>query len=299
MHTKSDRNGFPVTQVVRVLVALIAVSGIGGPLFAGGKAEDFAFEPVSGESHWTYTVDLEELEEGKHNLVIRSVDAAGNVRLEGPYDFRVDPETDIPSVAVAHPQSGDRVGRMLPIIGTARDDDGISRVEVSVNEGSWRPAAGTEAWSAVLDAGALGDGPHTLSVRSFDLNGVEGPQITVPFIVDTSVPSGGVNDPISGARISGKTKISGSLQDPNGIKALELSRDGGESWENLKFSRDKDSGTASFEVSLDSRKLSDGPVVWWFRGIDSQKSFAEIPFLFLRGQPRTGDYPGAARRRIP
>ena len=31
-------------------------------LWAGGKADDFAFEPVSGESHWTYTVNLEELE---------------------------------------------------------------------------------------------------------------------------------------------------------------------------------------------------------------------------------------------
>ncbi|MCK5248392.1 MAG: hypothetical protein KAJ98_00415, partial [Spirochaetaceae bacterium] len=237
--------------------------------------------PVSGHSHWTYAIDLDELEEGKYNLVIRSVDEAGNVRLEGPYDFNVDPETDVPVVAVAHPKPGDRVGRMLPIIGTARDDDGISRVEVSINDGSWRPASGAEAWSAVLDAGALGDGPHTMAVKAVDLNGLESPVVIVPFIVDTSSPVGGVTEPVSGALISGKTTFSGSLEDPNGIEKLEISRDGGESWDNLRFSRDKETGAALFDVSLDSRDMEEGPVVWWFRGIDTQGSISEVPFLFF------------------
>ena len=250
-------------------------------LFAAGSSDEYPFVPVSGESHWSYTVNLEDKEEGKHNLVIRSVDEAGNIRYEGPYDFHVDPATDIPSVAVAHPKPGARVGRMLPIIGTARDDDGVDRVEVSINDGPWRPAAGAEAWSAVLDAGALGDGPHTMSVRSIDVNGIESPAVTVPFIVDTSAPVGGVIEPVSGALISGKTSFSGVLEDPNGVEILEISRDGGESWDSLKFSKNKDTGAADFSVDLDSRDLEDGPVVWWFRAVDTQGSQSEVPFLFF------------------
>ncbi|MDT8299671.1 MAG: Ig-like domain-containing protein, partial [Spirochaetaceae bacterium] len=259
---------------------VLIVSGVAA-LFAAGSSEEYPFEPVSGESHWSYTVNLEDKEEGKHNLVIRSVDEAGNIRYEGPYDFHVDPATDIPSVAVAHPQPGARVGRMLPIIGTARDDDGVDRVEVSINDGSWRPAAGAEAWSAVLDAGALGDGPHTISVRSIDVNGIESPAVIVPFIVDTSAPVGGVIEPISGALISGKTSFSGVLEDPNGVELLEISRDGGDSWDSLRFSKNKETGAADFSVDLDSRDLEDGPVVWWFRAVDTQGSLSEVPFLFF------------------
>lgn len=249
-------------------------------LFAGGKS-DIEPTPVEGESHWTYTVNLDELEEGKHNIVIQATDEAGNVRFEGPYDFRVDPETDIPVVAVAHPKPGDRVGRMLPIIGTAKDDDGIARVEVSINDGPWRPASGAESWSAVLDAAALGDGPQVINIKSIDLNGLESPIISVPFTVDTSAPVGGVIDPVSGALVAGKAEFSGVIEDPNGIAVLEISRDGGENWEDLRFSREKESGAAAFNVSFDSKDLEDGPVVWWFRGIDNQGSTSEVPFLFF------------------
>ncbi len=281
MDNKTNKKGTISKGFFYIEVAVLFLFLGTSALFAGGKSEDFPFEEVSGNSHWTYDIDLDELEEGKYNLVIRSVDEAGNVRIEGPYDFKVDRETDIPIVAVAHPKPGDRVGRMLPIIGTARDDDGISRVDVSVNDGPWRPASGAEAWSAVLDAGALGDGPHYMSIKPIDINGLEGPVVTVPFIVDTSAPVGGITDPISGALISGKTTFTGSLEDPNGIELLEISRDGGESWNNLRFSKDKETGAASFDVSLDSRDMDEGPVVWWFRGTDTQGSVSEVPFLFF------------------
>ena len=274
-------NKYFIHLQLKMVLFCITLITLSASLFAGGKSEEYPFEPVSGNSHWSYTINLDELEEGKHNLVIRSVDEAGNIRLEGPYDFNVDPETDIPLVAVAHPKPGSRVGRMLPIIGTARDDDGISRVEVSINDGPWRPASGAEAWSAVLDSGALGDGPHSMAVKSIDLNGLESPVVTVPFIVDTSAPVGGVTDPVSGALISGKATFSGSLEDPNGIQTIEISRDGGKTWSNQRFSRDKETGTASFEVNLDSRDMEEGPVVWWFRGVDTQGSSSEVPFLFF------------------
>jgi len=281
MQDYAVRKRVPSTLGLKLAWVSILLLAASLPLFASGKTEEYPFEPVSGNSHWSYTVNLDDLEEGKHNLVIRSVDEAGNIRFEGPYDFNVDPETDIPLVAVAHPKPGSRVGRMLPIIGTARDDDGISRVEVSIDEGPWRPASGAEAWSAVLDAGALGDGPHSMAVKSFDLNNLESPVVTVPFIVDTSAPVGGVTDPVSGALISGKAKFSGTLEDPNGIEKIEISRDGGDSWAVQRFSKDKETGSAAFEVNLDSRNMEEGPVVWWFRGTDTQGSVSEVPFLFF------------------
>jgi len=281
MQDNADKMNSPLIFRYRPVWLMLVMLAVSLPLFAGGKTEEYPFEPVSGNSHWSYTVNLDDLEEGKHNLVIRSVDEAGNIRFEGPYDFNVDPETDIPLVAVAHPKPGSRVGRMLPIIGTAWDDDGISRVEVSIDDGPWRPASGAEAWSAVLDAGSLGDGPHSMAVKSYDLNNLESPAVTVPFVVDTSAPVGGVTDPVSGALISGKAKFSGTLEDSNGIERIEISRDGGESWVVQRFSKDKETGSASFEVNLDSRNMEEGPVVWWFRGTDTQGSVSEVPFLFF------------------
>ncbi|MCK5735197.1 MAG: hypothetical protein KAH21_01915, partial [Spirochaetaceae bacterium] len=68
---------------------------------------------------------------------------------------------------------------------------------------------------------------------------------------------------------------------PNGIQTIEISQDGGETWINQRFSKDKETGSASFEVNMDSRDMEEGPVVWWFRGIDTQGSSSQVPFLFF------------------
>ncbi len=277
---------------------LMALLTAACPLFAGGQSESFPGEPVKGKTHWSHSVNLSEMEEGKYNIIIEATDEAGNVRMEGPYDFFIDQKTDIPSVSVAHPQPGARVGRMLPIIGTARDDDRIARVLVSLNNGPWRPASGGESWSAMADAAALGDGPQYLAVKSVDEGGLESPVVTVPFLVDTSSPSGGVTDPVSGARISGKSEFSGRMSDPNGIESIEISKDGAETWDKLKFSREKETGDALFKVTLDSRKLDDGPLVWWLRAVDKQGSSSSVPFLFFvdnKGPEISLEYPAAGK----
>ncbi|MCG8453644.1 MAG: Ig-like domain-containing protein [Spirochaetales bacterium] len=251
------------------------------PLFAGGNAEEYAFEPVDGDSHWSFSINLDELEEGKHNLIVRSEDEAGNVRLEGPFDFTVDPQTDVPLLAIAHPKPHAHVGRRLPIIGTALDDDGVSRVEVRVDEGQWHEASGKTSWSIVLDVEAFGDGAHVLEARSFDINGIESDVIQLPFIVDMGAPRGGIESPVSGTVISGKSVFKGQFEDSNGMASLELSQDGGEEWIPLSFRKKSSPTQVSFSLPVDSRKIEDGPVVWWFRSTDSQGLQSQVPFLFF------------------
>lgn len=45
----------------------------------------------------------------------------------------------------------------------------MRRVEVSVDDGPWQPAEGTEHWLAVLDTTKLVDGHHVLRVRAIDV----------------------------------------------------------------------------------------------------------------------------------
>jgi hypothetical protein len=246
-----------------------------------GNPEKGEYRPVQGQENWDSRLDLEGLKEGKYNLIVRARDEAGNVRYEGPYNVFVDPRSDLPVARISHPAAGARAASQLEVVGTCVDDDGVQSVRVSLDGGEPATARGTDFWSLPLDIATLEDGVHSLSAVGVDLNGLEGPTATVRFHVDKRAPLIRVSSHSSGALVSGQVELKGEVEDPNGLVGLSWSRDGTGGFQPLKMSLDKQGLRGEFQLPLDTRTLSDGPLVLWLQAGDRTGSTGRQAFLLF------------------
>ena len=105
-------------------------------------------------------------------------------------------ETLAPSVIVSSPKSGQMLTSSSPTIsGTASDNVGITKVEVSVDGGEFEKASGIVRWSFAMLG--LSDGSHSATVRATDAAG-NAQTATIDFIVAASpiLPKTGVYVPL-------------------------------------------------------------------------------------------------------
>jgi hypothetical protein len=86
-----------------------------------------------------------------------------------------------PSIDVLTPSSGATLSGVTQVAGTADDNEGITSVEVAVDDGAFTPATGTTAWTIDIDTQPLSDAPHVISARAIDTNGLVS---TASVIVD-------------------------------------------------------------------------------------------------------------------
>ncbi|HOX48033.1 MAG TPA: Ig-like domain-containing protein [Spirochaetales bacterium] len=238
-------------------------------------------EKASGLEDWEHGFDLSGLPAGKYNIVVEGKDKAGNVSIAGPINVYVDPASDLPRVSIVNPLPLMRVGGDLNVVGTCVDDDGVARVEVSVDGGEFVPAEGGEFWSLYLGTKDLADGKRIIAARGVDINGLSGPEVRVSFNLDRAKPLASVAAPEAGALVAGAIRLEGTVSDANGVASLEISMDGGSSFSKVELKKSKEAAAASFAYSLDTRKLPDGPRVVWMRSVDGVGSKGSAAFLLV------------------
>ena len=74
-----------------------------------------------------------------------------------------------PSVAVTGPADGQTVKGTLTVTGTAaKGTRAVTAVQYRIDSGAWTDATGTQSWSFTVDTTKLGNGVHTIEVRSYD-----------------------------------------------------------------------------------------------------------------------------------
>jgi len=79
------------------------------------------------------------------------------------------PDTTVPTVSIGSPAAGSTLTSLIVTVsGTASDDVGLERVEVSTDGANWSLASGTASWSGTL---TLADGPNTIYARATDTSG--------------------------------------------------------------------------------------------------------------------------------
>lgn len=266
------RRGIAALLVAAVLLLSSPVS------FAAGRTDEEDFEPVAGGGNWEHTIDVSELEPGKYNILVRARDKAGNEALGGPYNVFVDPASDQPLVSISYPVEGQPVGERLYVIGTAADDDAVTRVEISVDDGAPITAQGGDYWSAFVSMNSLDDGPHTITATAFDEGGTAGEPVTVSVRLDTKPPQATSESHESGVLISRRTTVSGVVEDSNGVAKLELLTE--TDAEQLRL-RGRDAKQLSFEFRIDPEELDEAAHVWWLRTTDSTGAVGTSPFLFF------------------
>ena len=256
--------------------------------FAHGKG-DIEEIDVDNVNSWKETFDLEgktQKKAVKYNIMITATDLGGNEHVEGPFNLFVDPESDRPICGITNPYTNMRVVGNLNIVGTCVDDDGVSKVELLLDEGTENEklviAQGTEFWSYYLDTNNLEEGPHTIKVTGYDIN--EEPVVSKPvkltWQLDRKQPLTAVENVGMGQLVSGNVNFKGTVSDGNGIKELYYSVDNGGFWFPVKLQKTKQFDTVEFSISLDTRKFQDGPAVLWFKAIDNATSEGAYSFLY-------------------
>jgi hypothetical protein len=266
---------------LRVLVscALFALVTLSTGFASGTREQDY--KTVTGRESWDYRYVISGLDPGTYNLLVQGFDKAGNAGTAGPINLFVDPKSDLPVASISTPSPGQRVGGDFTVVGTALDDDGIDRVEVSLDKTDFLPAQGRDYWSITFPVESAPDGPHTVSARAVDVNGTVGPAVNVSFNLDTRAPIVRVTSAESGVLVTGNLPLAGSVEDPNGIASLSYSADERKSWQPLGMGLEKDGTLAKFSLAVDTRRLKDGPHVYWVRAVDRTASVGTLAFLFF------------------
>lgn len=76
---------------------------------------------------------------------------------------------DPPTVSIDSPSDGETVGGDVTVSGTAAAPSSpLERVEVRIDDGEWREAAGTDEWSLAWDTRDVPDGTHAVRARAYD-----------------------------------------------------------------------------------------------------------------------------------
>lgn len=147
-----------------------------------------------------------------------------------------------PSIAISAPTAGATLAGSVYVSGSAADNVQVASVQVSVDGGAYRPAAGATSWSFALDSGAYSDGAHTFTAKATDSSGktattsesvtfanapVAPPPPPPPPAADTTPPSVAVLGPVPGATVGGTVTITGSASDNSALAKVELKVDSG------------------------------------------------------------------------
>ncbi len=271
----------------KLLSVMAALSLCAVSVFAHGK-KDVEEIDVENLNSWQETFDLEGKKKGKYNIMITANDLGGNTLIEGPHNIYVDPNSDLCIPGITNPYEGMRVVGNLNIVGTCVDDDGVKYVELVLDGDEEHPirAVGQEFWSYYLDTTNLEEGPHTIKVTGFDINGLQGKTTKLTWQLDRRQPVTSVKerdmetDRPMGLLVSGNVHFQGLVEDGNGIRELKYSIDNGEHFRDLKIKVNDKKANATFDVVVNTKEFEDGPAVIWFRAVDNAGSVGLYSFLY-------------------
>ena len=247
-------------------------------------ARDVVERPVENMNSWQEVFDISGTpKKKKYNVVVTAKDKGGNTSIGGPFNIYIDPESDKPVTSITNPEDGLRVPANLNIVGVCFDDDAVDHVELILDNDYENPvrANGKEFWSYFIDTTTLEEGDHTIEAYGIDINGLRGNSVKHKWCLDRRTPMTSINNYTMGTLVSGNVKLEGLISDGNGIALLEYSLDEGVTFQKVPIKKVKNSTDATFSLSVDTKKLDDGPAVMWFFARDKQGSIGFYPFLLF------------------
>lgn len=233
------------------------------------------YNAATGTSAWSYNLDTTLYDDTVLPVRARVRDSSGYYN----YAFlNLIVDNQGPVVRIINPTENRPVNGFVPIVGTGNR---VTSVQVKVEKVSddslvldWTLAEGTVVWSHVLDVTDMAETDYRVSVQGFRASPYKaGAVVTSTFRVDKTVPEILFTDPASASNVITYLKdtvlFAGTAADANGIALVELSFNGGTTWENA-------SGTTSWSVMKDTTALGDGIRTVVARAKDSTGLFSTV-----------------------
>jgi hypothetical protein len=262
-------------------ISALLVVVCGSALWAGGWKDQIETVIAEGGEVWDNDYDVTERKKGIYNFIVYARDRAGNESISGPFNVNVDPRSGLPISRVLYPENGAIIRQNINVLGVASGRYGVSKVTARLDNNEEVNVTGTDYWNQLLNFSTVADGRHTLRVQATDSKGVLGPEQKLDFILDTTPPQIELSSHSVGDIITGTVNFKGRAIDPNDIESIEYSEDG-EKFKPLASGRKLEGGTArGFTLSINTRKVPDGPLVYYLRVVDTTGRATVKPYLFF------------------
>jgi hypothetical protein len=264
----------------RLIVSCILFALCVPALWAGGRKDKIETVTAEGGEIWQNDFDVTARKKGLYNYIVYARDRAGNEAISGAFNVRIDPNAGLPTARVVYPENNTVIRQNINILGVASGRYGVTRVVMRLDESDYTDVTGTEYWNKTIDFSSIPDGKHTLYVQAYDSKEIAGPVGKVDFILDRTPPDIELSSHNVGDIITGSVTLKGAASDPNGIKIIEYSADG-EKYVSLSGKAKGGNTSLEFTLSINTKALPDGPVVYYFRTVDMTGVAAVKPYLFF------------------
>ena len=206
-------------------------------------------------------LDLAPYEEIPEVFSVSVKDTKGNEEIYYP-ELTFDPGTDKPQVQIQVPLEDSLITEDTVFSGIVLDDDGVQNIEYRIDDGEFTRTGEGNSFEIPIRLNTLTDNDHSLEVRAFDLGGVESETVSVGFKVSLQSPQAEMTAPEIGITSKGIIQLSGTSRDANGVEAVYLSVDNGNTFQKV-------SGTEEWIYTLDTSVLVDGTYMILLKAVDS------------------------------
>ncbi len=197
------------------------------------KIDDDEFKALEDwGTSWSIPIALHSLTDNEHTITVYAEDQFGVAGDAVTRKVRISLEEPFGSVNT--PTFEDTVTGRVMLTGTTSDENGIAKVQVSVDNGNtWHTVSGLESWSYEFDTRVIQDGTHVIFLKVWDDYGVQGlysslinidntgPEITLSlplddstFTTDTIFLSGQTTDNIGLNKLYVKVRHLGDSGEP-------------------------------------------------------------------------------------
>jgi hypothetical protein len=129
---------------------------------------------ATGTTTWSLALDSTRYANGGHTIAATAVDGSGNASstsVQVTVQNSVTADTQPPTISIASPASGASVSGTVTVTGSAGDDRGLARIELSVDGGATQVASGSTSWSGAVDTRSYPDGTHAVTATAIDTAG--------------------------------------------------------------------------------------------------------------------------------
>jgi len=133
------------------------------------RLNDDPWRLASGTISWNMDITLTE---GNNTIHARAMDMSGN-NVTRSVSVRFDSTTPVdnipPTIIISFPAEGQELGSSnVTVQGNASDNEGLAKVEVSVNDGEWQLCDGLGSWNTKI---ILEEGSNEITARATDTSG--------------------------------------------------------------------------------------------------------------------------------
>ncbi len=230
--TVDEKSDKPISEIHlpeenQVITTDFKISGFlyddDGPCKVYYKIDNEKYRVVDDSKYafnYEISVPLSAMTDNEHTISVYAVDVNGTVGNEVTRKFRISLEE--PKGGMTEPEIGKTVKETVTLRGWASDKNGISKVQVSVDNGaSYNDAIGTTNWSYTFDTRVIQDGTHVVFIKIWDGYGITGLYSSL-ITLDNTAPELNLELPLDDSKTTKNVFFSGQTTDNIGLTSLSI-----------------------------------------------------------------------------